>query len=66
MIEECAPNGSLAMQVKALAWETQARCKLAAFTLQDAFIHCYGSHEELLAEHGLSTAKICERLGLCR
>jgi transketolase len=64
VIEECAPNGGLAMQVKALAWETEARCKLVAFTLQDAFIHCYGSHEELLAEHGLSTAKICERLGL--
>jgi transketolase len=64
VIEECAPNGSLSMQVKALAWETEARCKLATFTLQDEFIHCYGSHEELLAEHGLSAAKICARLGL--
>jgi transketolase len=64
VIEECAPNGSLSMQVKTLAWETQAHCKLTAFTLQDAFIHCYGSHEELLARHGLSTGNICSRLGL--
>jgi transketolase len=64
VIEECAPNGSLSMRVKTLAWETQARCRLTAFTLQDAFIHCYGSHEELLARHGLSTANICGQLGL--
>jgi transketolase len=64
VVEECAPNGSLSMQIKALAFETESRCKLATFTLQDEFIHCYGSHEELLAEHGLSAAKICARLGL--
>jgi transketolase len=64
VIEECAPNGSLSMRIRELAWETQARCRLDAFTLQDSFIHCYGSHDDLLAEHGLSTAKICSRLGL--
>ena len=64
VIEECAPNGSLSMRVKELAWNEQARCRLDTFTLQDAFIHCYGSHDDLLAEHGLSTAGICERLEL--
>lgn len=64
VIEECAPNGSLSMNVKELAWNEQARCRLDTFTLQDAFIHCYGSHDDLLAEHGLSTAAICGRLGL--
>jgi len=64
IIEECAANGGLAMRVKEIAWENQARCKLDTFTLQDAFIHCYGSHDDLLAEHGLSTAKICGHLGL--
>jgi len=64
VIEECAPNGSLAMRVRDLAWEIQARCRLDVFTLQDAFIHCYGSHDDLLAAHGLSTAHICARLGL--
>jgi transketolase len=64
VVEECAPSGSLTMQVKALAWETCADCKVVAFTLQDEFIHCYGSHEELLARHGLSAANICDQLGL--
>jgi transketolase len=64
VIEECAPNGSLSMRVKELAWEVGARCRLDTFTLQDAFIHCYGTHDEILAAHGLSTAQICTRLGL--
>jgi len=64
VIEECAPNGGLAMRVKELAWETQARCRLDVFTLRDKFIHCYGSHDDLLAAHGLSTAQICSDLGL--
>jgi transketolase len=64
IIEECAPNGSLSMQVKELAWESRAACRLDTFTLRDKFIHCYGSHDDLLAEHGLSTAIICNRLGL--
>ncbi|HEX2652431.1 MAG TPA: transketolase C-terminal domain-containing protein, partial [Xanthobacteraceae bacterium] len=42
VLEECAPNGSLAMRVKELAWDVQAKCRLDTFTLQDAFIHCYG------------------------
>jgi transketolase len=64
VLEECAPNGSLSMQVKQLAWEAAASCRIDAFTLRDEFIHCYGSHDELLAEHGLSVAKISARLGL--
>lgn len=64
VIEECAPNGGLTMGVKQLAWNTQARCKLDTFTLQDAFIHCYGSHDDLLEEHGLSVPRICNVLGL--
>ncbi len=64
VIEECPPQGSLSMRLKELAWETRASCAIDAFTLQDAFIHCYGSHDELLAEHGLSTPAICRGLGL--
>lgn len=64
VIEECAPNGSLSMRVKQLAWDTSARCRLDTFTLQDSFIHCYGSHDDLLSEHGLSASKICSLLGL--
>ncbi|MBI3706209.1 MAG: transketolase [Proteobacteria bacterium] len=58
VIEEHAPQGGLAPQVKQIAWDMQARCKLNTFTLQDAFIHNYGSHDDLLAAHGLDTGKI--------
>ena len=64
VIEECAPNGSLSMNVKQHAWNTGARCRLDTFTLQDAFIHCYGSHDDILAAHGLSLPVIAGKLGL--
>jgi transketolase len=64
VIEECAPNGSLAMRVNELAWTTDASCRLDTFTLRDAFIHCYGSHDDILDAHGLATADICAHLTL--
>jgi len=64
VIEECAPNGSLAMRVKELAWETDAACRLDAFTLKDAFIHCYGSHDDILDAHGLGVSEIAAKCGL--
>lgn len=54
VIEEHAPQGGLAPQTKQIAWDIQARCRLDVFTLKDAFIHNYGSHDELLASHGIS------------
>jgi len=64
VIEECVPNGSLSMRVQQLAWVSRAVCRLDVFTLRDKFVHCYGSHDDLLAEHGLSTEQIWENLGL--
>jgi transketolase len=64
VIEECAPNGSLAMRVKELAWDVGASCRLDTFTLQDAFIHCYGSHDDILDAHGLGVPEVAARLGL--
>ena len=64
VIEECAPNGSLAMRAKQLAWDAKATCRLDTFTLQDAFIHCYGSHDDILDAHGLGVADVASRLGL--
>lgn len=63
VIEECAPNGGLAMQVRALAQHAGATCKIDAFTLKDEFIHCYGTHDELLDAHGLGVEEICSRIG---
>ena len=53
VLEEHAPRGGLAPMTKQIAWDEQAQCTLHTFTLKDEFIHCYGSHDELRARHGL-------------
>jgi transketolase len=60
VIEEHAPQGGLAPQTKQLAWDSKAACRLDVFTLQDAFIHNYGTHDDLLAAHGLSPGRILD------
>jgi transketolase len=64
VIEEHAPQGGLAAQVKQIAWDISATCDLKTFTLQDEFIHNYGSHADLLAAHGLEVNKIWQSIGL--
>jgi transketolase len=63
VIEEHAPQGGLASQVKQIAWDVHATCRLDTFTLQDAFIHNYGSTNDLLAAHGLSPERILATIG---
>ncbi|MBM3777958.1 MAG: transketolase [Acidimicrobiia bacterium] len=58
VVEEHAPYGGLSAQVGALAYESGARCRLQCFSLQDRFIHAYGSHAYLLDKHGLSVDRI--------
>jgi len=62
VIEEHAPQGGLAPQTKQIAWDIQATCQLHTFTLQDAFIHNYGSHDDLLAAHGIATDRIYDAI----
>jgi transketolase len=62
VIEEHAPQGGLAAQTKQIAWDVRAACRLDPFTLQDAFIHNYGTHDDLLAAHGLSVDRIVSAL----
>jgi transketolase len=64
VIEEHAPQGGLAPRTKQIAWDMQAECRLNTFTLQDAFIHNYGSHDDLLAAHGLGLGAISAGVGL--
>ena len=64
VIEEHVPQGGLAPQTKQIAWDIKASCRLDTFTLQDKFIHNYGSHDDLLADHGLSLNTIGSRTGL--
>ncbi len=64
VIEETAPVGSLGLKIKALAYEAGATCKVSTFCLQDEFIHHYGSHDDLLAAHGLASDAIAAKLDL--
>ena len=63
VIEEHVPQGGLAPQTKQIAWDTKPSCSLHTFTLKDEFIHNYGSHEDLLAAHGLSADAILSATG---
>ncbi|MBM3875789.1 MAG: transketolase [Verrucomicrobia bacterium] len=63
VIEEHAPFGGLGPQVKALAWDSGARCTLRTFALRDEFIHVYGSHGDLLKAHGLETGLLAREIG---
>jgi transketolase len=58
VLEEHVPQGGLASQTKQIAWDIRADCTLCTFTLKDEFVHCYGSHEDVLAAHGLSAGGI--------
>jgi transketolase len=58
VLEEHAPQGGLAARTQQLAWQTRARCRLLCYTLQDAFIHNYGTWDHLLAAHGIEVGKI--------
>jgi transketolase len=58
VVEEHSPRGGLGAQVKEIAWESSARCRLTTFSLQDEFIHAFGSHAYLLGKHGLSVEAI--------
>lgn len=62
IIEEHAPIGGLATHAKSIAWDERASCDLKVFTLADEFIHCYGSHDELRAAHGLGKEHILAEL----
>ncbi|MEQ9560281.1 MAG: transketolase C-terminal domain-containing protein [Rhodospirillales bacterium] len=64
VIEETTPSGGLGRQVKEIAWSSGATCRIDAFGLRDDFVHCYGSHADLLAAHGLSVPQICEKAEL--
>jgi transketolase len=64
VIEEMGPYGGLGPRVKEIAWDARASCRLDTFSLQDSFIHNYGSHSQLQAAHGLSLDAVSARLGL--
>ena len=62
VIEEHSCIGGLAARVKAVAWDTQAKCRLDTFSLKDEFIHLYGSHKDLRKAHGLDLELIMQKV----
>jgi transketolase len=64
VIEEHVPEGGLASRVKQIAWDIKADCDLHVFTLKDEFIHNYGSHDDLLADHGIEVGSIMKAIGI--
>jgi transketolase len=66
VIEETSIRGSLGSEVKRIAWDRRAACRIHAFSLKDEFIHIYGSHQDVLRAHGLTTPQIVEALGNLR
>ncbi|MGH9348787.1 MAG: transketolase family protein [Vicinamibacterales bacterium] len=62
VIEDHSERGGLAAQAKQLAWERRATCALHTFSLRDAFIHVYGSQQDLWRAHGLGADRICASL----
>lgn len=61
-IEEHSQRGGLAAQMKEIAWESQARCKLHTFSLKDEFIHISSSQRDLWEAHGISVDSICNSI----
>jgi transketolase len=58
VIEEHVERGGLGSQVKQIAWDTGAPCKLCNFHLRDEFLHIYGTQDDLRRAHGLSAVEI--------
>jgi transketolase len=61
VIEECAPR-ALGLEVEALAKRIGYSGSIETFALQDEFIHCYGTHADILAAHGLSVGVLITQI----
>jgi transketolase len=64
VLEEMVPQGGLGDAVKAIAWDSGVSCDIRCLSLKHEFVHCYGSHNDLLAAHGLDVAAIVRALDL--
>ena len=62
ILEEMVPVGGLVSQVKSIAWDIGAKCKLESVTLKHEFLHVYGSHEDVLRAHGVTVEQLVRRI----
>lgn len=61
VIEESAPR-ALGLEVEALAKRMGYQGNISTSALQDEFIHCYGTHSDILAAHGLSSGNLVDEI----
>lgn len=54
VVEEHSVRGGLAGQVKQIAYEAGAKARIHGFSLQDEFIHTFGSTTDLWRAHGIT------------
>ena len=62
IIEDHSKIGGLNNIVKTFAYETRYTGSIISYSLKDEFIHCYGSQDDLLNKHGISTNKILNKI----
>ncbi len=62
IIEEHSSIGGLTSIVKNIKADIKCNSSVIPFTLKDKFIHCYGTNEELLDAHNLSSKYILKEI----
>lgn len=62
VLEEHAASHTLGGQVKQIAWDARAHTTIATLSLQDKFIHLYGSKDDLLRAHGITVDTLLARM----
>ena len=62
IIEEHTSIGGLTTIVKNIKDDLKCSSTIIPFTLKDEFIHCYGTNEELLDAHNLSSKYILQKM----
>ena len=62
VVEEHSLHGGLGAQVKQVAWDSSARCKLSIHGLKDEYIHLYGTQDDLRRAHGLDCDLILSQI----
>ena len=62
IIEEMVPQGGLADAIRCVALERGERKLIRSFSLEDKFMHLYGTHDDILAAQKLNANSILEFL----
>lgn len=62
VVEENVSSGSLSSKIKEISKDYNMQSEIISFTLQDKFLKCYSSYDELLDMHGISVKKILQKI----